>query len=154
MNGSWFWWGATGYDIDDKERASLFKRLWQNLFRYFTDTNALNNVLWVYSPDAGPHDKTAYYPGDEYVDYSQTPETLEGYDAMVGLGKVFAFTKVGPSTLDGRFDYAYLVDVILTRYPKAAYFMSWNSFLGPTRNKNAAACYNHAGVINREACMP
>lgn len=155
MNGNWFWWGATGYNANDTARMDLYQRLWRDLFDYFTHRKGLNNLIWVYSPDASPNYKTAYYPGEDYVDiagidmYSQMPGTFSGYDEMVALGKLFAFTEVGPSLLDGRFDYAQLVAIILKHYPRAAYFLPWNSLWSPLRNKNADACYNHAGVANR-----
>ena len=38
------------------------------MFNYFTTTNNLHNILWVYSPDQSRGNRTAFYPGSAYVD--------------------------------------------------------------------------------------
>lgn len=52
MNGEWFWWGATGENTNDTVRMDLYRRLYQDIFNYFVKTKGLNNLLWVFSPDA------------------------------------------------------------------------------------------------------
>jgi mannan endo-1,4-beta-mannosidase len=59
MNGDWFWW-------DGKDPAT-FKKLWHQMFDYFTRTKGLNNLLWVYAPNHGTN-TADYYPGNGYVD--------------------------------------------------------------------------------------
>jgi Beta-mannanase len=154
MNGEWFWWGATGENTNDTVRMDLYRRLYQDIFNYFVKTKGLNNLLWVFSPDANRDYKTSYYPGAEYVDitgldlYTGNPATVNGYDEMVALNKPFAFAEVGPSTINGQFDYANLVSVILQKYPKATMFIPWNNDWSPLKNLNASGAYNNDRVIN------
>ncbi|MFF2911879.1 glycosyl hydrolase [Paenibacillus sp. NPDC057934] len=61
MNGDWFWWG-------DK---SNFATLWNLVYDRFTHIHKLNNLLWVWNPNApgptaGPYRE--YYPGPGTVD--------------------------------------------------------------------------------------
>ena len=61
--GAWFWWGRYG--------ASYCKQLYQLLYKTFTDTYHLNNIIWVWTIDAAEgyeHEALEWYPGDEYVD--------------------------------------------------------------------------------------
>ncbi|MFC3748871.1 glycosyl hydrolase [Paenibacillus sp. GCM10012306] len=61
MNGDWFWWG-------DK---SNFAALWNLVYDRFTHIHKLDNLLWVWNPNApgptaGPYSE--YYPGSDTVD--------------------------------------------------------------------------------------
>lgn len=61
--GAWFWWGRYG--------ASYCKQLYQLLYKTFTNTYHLNNIIWVWTIDAAEgyeHEAVDWYPGDEYVD--------------------------------------------------------------------------------------
>lgn len=155
MNGEWFWWGATGYNTHDTTRMNLYIRLYRDIYTYFTRTKGLNNLLWVYAPDANRQDKTGFYPGDAYVDiagldmYLDNPANLSGYDEMLRLNKPFALTEVGPSTTNQQFDYARLVSIIKSNFPKTVYFLPWNNVWSPVKNLNASAAYNDSSVVNR-----
>lgn len=54
-SGGYFWWGAYG--------AENYKKLWKLMYERMTDTNQLNNLIWVYNAEDAD-----WYPGDEYVD--------------------------------------------------------------------------------------
>lgn len=65
--GAWFWWGYDG--------ANACKQLWQYMYREFTQTYGLNNLIWVWTVQTSDGGKLAsvdrlldWYPGDEYVD--------------------------------------------------------------------------------------
>lgn len=66
-----------------------------------TDTRGLDNLIWVYSPDANRDFKTDFYPGSSYVDivgldaYFSDDFTIQGYDELTALNKPFAFTEIG-----------------------------------------------------------
>ncbi|VGO17215.1 Mannan endo-1,4-beta-mannosidase [Pontiella desulfatans] len=69
MNGGWFWWG----------NRSDFSRLWRQLYVRLTEVHDLNNLLWVWNPNAPrdtPGDEAgAYadcYPGGDVVDVLAT----------------------------------------------------------------------------------
>ena len=60
-NGAFFWWG----------QQPRFKELWKQMYRYYTDSLHLNNLLWAYSTCGfGEGDKwvDSLYPGHAYVD--------------------------------------------------------------------------------------
>lgn len=150
MNGDWFWWG--------NQNTATFKNVWIDMYNYFTNTKGLNNLIWVYAPDFGRGNRTAYYPGAGYVDivgldvYDDNPgssATLPtAYNEMTGLGKPFAFTEIGPDTC-GSFDYAKWPAALRQKYPKAAYFFAWNDQWAPQNNLNAYALINDIWSVNR-----
>ena len=65
--GAWFWWGYDG--------AEACRELWRYMYKEFTETYGLNNLIWVWTvqtSDGGNLASTEHlmewYPGDEYVD--------------------------------------------------------------------------------------
>lgn len=61
MNGNWFWWG----------QKDNFAQLWDIVYDRMVNTHKLNNLLWVWNPNA-PNEWTEaygnYYPGAAKVD--------------------------------------------------------------------------------------
>lgn len=147
MNTDAFWWS--------NQNVGDFRGVWQSLYRYLTDTKHLDNLIWVYAPDAAAGRPTRYYPGDQYVDvagldaYSDNPATVRGYSEMVALGKPFAFTEIGPARSFGSFDYTRWRDAILDRFPAATYIMTWNDRWGPTRNRNGDSLFKSDWLVHR-----
>jgi mannose/cellobiose epimerase-like protein (N-acyl-D-glucosamine 2-epimerase family) len=68
MNGAWFWWG-------NYKGENGFKKLWIMMFDYLVKHHKLDNLIWIWSPNA-PRDTPGdeafpyeeFWPGDEYVD--------------------------------------------------------------------------------------
>ncbi|MCC3382054.1 glycosyl hydrolase [Paenibacillus farraposensis] len=61
MNGDWFWWG----------NKDNFNQLWSIMYDRLANTHQLNNLLWVWSPNAPNSYTFPYtpkYPGDDKVD--------------------------------------------------------------------------------------
>ncbi|MNM01055.1 Mannan endo-1,4-beta-mannosidase [compost metagenome] len=61
MNGGWFWWG----------QKNNFSALWDIMYDRFVGKHKLNNLIWVWNPNApnsnsGPYED--YYPGADKVD--------------------------------------------------------------------------------------
>lgn len=143
MNGDWFWWCATGYNALDERRAAAFRSMWRHMYDYFADERGLDNLIWVYAPDANREHKTAYYPGEDYADiagldaYVQDPRLVAGYTEMLALGKPFAFTEIGPQVTDGTFNYGQWIDAIREKYTQAVYVLAWNDTWGPGSNEGA-----------------
>ncbi|MGZ0879237.1 glycosyl hydrolase [Priestia megaterium] len=156
MNGEWFWWGLPSYNENNPERVDLYKKLYQKVFTYMKDTRGLNNLIWVYSPDANRDYKTSFYPGNNYVDivgldaYVDDAYSINGYSEMLSLGKPFAFTEVGPQTTSGTYDYSNFVNAIQQKYPQAVYFLAWDDKWSPASNLGANNLYNNSWTINRE----
>lgn len=61
MNGNWFWWG----------QKDNFAKLWDIVYDRMVNTHKLNNLLWVWNPNA-PNEwaepYSNYYPGASKVD--------------------------------------------------------------------------------------
>ncbi|WP_379144092.1 PA14 domain-containing protein [Paenibacillus sp. sgz500992] len=61
MNGNWFWWG----------KKSNFAELWNIMYDRFVNVHQLNNLLWVWNPNAPNAWSDPYaltYPGASKVD--------------------------------------------------------------------------------------
>jgi len=155
MNGDWFWWGPKDRSTVSQARKNLYKNLYQDMYNYFTNTRYLNNLIWVYSPDAGPGRKTEYYPGVNFVDivgldaYNDSPATISGYNELLTFGKPFAFAEVGPKTLNGSFDYENLINTIQSQFPKAIYIIPWNAGWSPLNNIKINELFNHSWMANK-----
>ena len=138
MNGDFFWWS-----YGEKGRASQeeYVMLWKYMFNYFTHEKKLNNLLWVYGPNAslwenGVKDTDYYYPGSDFVDivgmdyYNDDLSQVNNhgnYDKLVALGKPFGFSEIGPQSKSG-FDNAILLEGIRSHFPRTIYSMYWTGW--------------------------
>ncbi len=152
MNGDWFWW--------DGKDPDTFKKLWRQMFDYFTQTRGLDNLLWVYAPNHGSN-TAAYYPGDAYVDmvgldaYTDDVDTnhIFGYAEVAALPKPFGFTEFGPhgsSDPPGDYDYLRFLKGVKTNFPRAVFFMSWNAKWSLGQNTNVTEMLDDPWLVNRE----
>ncbi len=79
--GTWFWWS--------KEGGAQYKRLWQFMFDYYTNTKKLDNLLWLHPYNGEP--QGAFYPGKAYVDiagadtYSNSQPFTSMFDTTRGI---------------------------------------------------------------------
>ncbi|ATX76220.1 MAG: glycoside hydrolase family 26 protein [Reinekea forsetii] len=161
MTGEWFWWGASGYNTNDAVRHALYKRLWIEMYHYFTQDRGLNNLIWVYSPDANRDYKMSFYPGDDYVDvvgldaYNLSiwdAKVQRGYDELSEVNKPFVFAEIGPSQAvfdaHGKYDFEQFINALHSNFPKTSYFIPWNDAWSPTANANAWSLYNDPWTVN------
>lgn len=158
MNGEWFWWGNTSYNANDVSRQQHYRDLYIDMFNYFTYHKGLNNLIWVFSPDAKRDHKTAFYPGDAYVDivgldaYTSSPydsAIQSGYAELTALNKPYAFAEIGPdSSTQGNYDYQAFINAIHSHYPKTIYFIPWNNVWSPTQNQNSWYLFNDSWTVN------
>jgi len=163
MNGDWFWWSYKG---NDWAPQADFVALWKHMFNYFTSTKQLNNLLWVYAPNAqlGPDSAkptTHYYPGNAFVDvvgldyYRDTLDELDAYSSyssLAALGKPVAITEIGSkSQRDGSFDNMLIINGIKSKAPKVVWWLNWHSWPGASVAlvdcKNAGALLADPWVI-------
>jgi mannan endo-1,4-beta-mannosidase len=73
MNGNWYWRGMSSHPSD----PGPYFRVYRHMRDYFENEKKLNNLLWVYSPNAtlGQDSSSSWmrsvgraYPGNDYVD--------------------------------------------------------------------------------------
>jgi len=60
FDGGWFWWTRGG--------SENFINLWKLMYDRYTNVHHLNNLIWVYGFSEKNQDRSAWYPGDDYVD--------------------------------------------------------------------------------------
>lgn len=161
MNSQTFaWW--SGRD------QTKYITLWRHVFDYFTYTKGLNNLLWVYAPNAEyewTEDVEYYYPGDGYVDIvgmddypwdgRLTELPNKGYPELLALGKPFAITEFGPygGDDDGRedtYEYDTLIKDIQSYVPQTVYWLSWQRDWSIIEQLNAQQLLDHAWTITRD----
>jgi mannan endo-1,4-beta-mannosidase len=146
MNATHFWWGAT----EPLEKADDYIAIWQDMYRYFTETKKLNNLLWVFSPqpriqlESGAFRGAMWaYPGDAFVDiiaptaYNADLEISE-YSVISSNTKPIAMAEYGPPGWGINFmgelpDALPTFDALrytrlLKDYPRVAYWISWHSY--------------------------
>jgi len=152
MNGGWFWWGAQDFDT--------FIQVWKHMFRYFSETKGLDNLLWVYGPNHGQN-TARYYAGNSYVDivgldaYTDfiDPEHIKGYKEVAALPKPFGFTEFGPhgsQNPPGDYDYRRFIEGIEKNFPKTCFFMSWNGKWSLATNQFTRELLESPSILNRE----
>lgn len=122
MNGGWFWWG-------DKRGEDGYVALWKAMYDRYVNHHELNNVLWVWNPNAprgnmGPYH--AYFPGLQYVDILAADVYGNDYkqshhDDLLELagGKPIALGECGRLP----------TPEILAKQPQWTWFMCWTDFL-------------------------
>jgi len=167
MNGNWFWWSM---DNGVNMAPADFAAIWKYEFDYFTNVKHLNNLLWVYSPNAAGGGMKAvdyYFPGASFVDlggedfYNPDPPSLgaTNYDKGRALVAPFGFCEFGPGQstaggADGNFDNKKLIDAINGQYKDISFFMYWSSWQGANvaiiDNKNATGLMNDPSIITRD----
>lgn len=126
MNGGWFWWGH-------RPGPQGFARLWNLLYDQLTRVHKLDNLLWVWNPNAPrdtPGDEAGayadYYPGGETVDALATDVYHNDYrdshhDDLLDLaeGRPIALGEVGHLP----------TPEILSRQPHWKWIMPWGGLL-------------------------
>lgn len=121
MNGGWFWWGH-------KRGDDGYTQLWKMLYQRLTEYHKLNNLIWVWNPNATNYaeDYHIYYPGSAYVDILaadlyRTEYEQSFYQELVDLadGKPVALGEVGPLPSPE----------VLDSQPYWSWFMTWSNFL-------------------------
>ncbi len=142
MNGGWFWWGCERQGVWTDPRQ--FAELWRHCHRYLTVERKLDNLLWVYAPNARLDDHTrpvaAYFPGNDVVDIvgydiytdhsgSTTWDAYGSYRDLIALGKPFAITELGPGKHQrGAFDNQVAISSLLAACPRACLAMYWHGW--------------------------
>jgi mannan endo-1,4-beta-mannosidase len=161
MNGNWFWWGNASYAND----PGPYVALWADMFYYFKDVKGLHNLLWVYSPNAGPAnilEQTSIkpvgwsYPGDGLVDivagtaYNDALD-IKDYETYRAFGKPLGMAEFGPTisgqtSLTGTFKTTLYAARLQKDYPAIAYWVSWHNW-----NASQSLEEHQAIVSNQDA---
>jgi mannan endo-1,4-beta-mannosidase len=126
MNGVWFWWC-------DQRGEDGFKKLWVMMYDYYVNHHKLNNLLWVWNPNAPrdiPGDEAygyeEFWPGSEYVDVLAADIYRDDWDQthyddlrrLAGGKPVAIGVAVPPPSLE-----------VLENQPEWAWFMPWGNLV-------------------------
>jgi mannan endo-1,4-beta-mannosidase len=143
MNGEWFWWGK-------KRGESGYKKLWSMLYDRLTNYHQLNNLLWVWNPNAPNYadDYHHYYPGTDKVDILAADIYKNDYQQpfhdellSLGEGKPIALGEVGEVP----------TAEILAEQPYWAWFMTWaNSNYDRNDPEKVVRLYEAKKVVSLE----
>lgn len=148
MNGTWFWWGG----------QPKYKELWEIMYDRYVNYHGLNNLLWVWSPNANNQwsDKAKnYYVGHDRVDalgmdiYDNDFSPYYHQELLrIGEGKIIAITENGQNP-----------DPTKLRLKQSMYswFLTWGSYAWDTsRNPTdkLIALYNDPFVITLDEVGP
>lgn len=160
MNGSWFWWGISTQATNSQCQA--YKKVWTDMYTYFTEQKGLHNLLWVYSPNRGPQTADERYgiatvdwcyPGANYVDvvagtrYDDTL-SIDDYNTYRQFNKPLGMAEYGP-TIGGKAAKAGSFDTrqyanLLKQYPAIAYWVSWHDWM------NSDGSREHQALIGNQ----
>ena len=140
-----FWWAkfAVG-GVTPAYSHDSYKKLWIDLYNYFTYTKKLNNLLWVFSPMVNAGWSSFPYPGDAYVDivagtyysdqhidqYNMTK--FPGYNDFLtytkkGIGQAECGPRFGPG---GTYDDRDYLNEVEKYFPKLPWFLVWSNWTG------------------------
>ncbi len=141
MNAEFFWWGA---------RPELFKQLWINTYQRLAVHHGLNNLIWLWNPNAESswaYDSAPYYPGHDYVDmlamdiYNNDYRDSY-YDKLVQLsgGRPIAIGENGELPD---------MDMLAAKQSRYVYFMTWPGYLTDKNSlSQIQAIYAHPRAVN------
>lgn len=141
MNAEFFWWGA---------RPELFRQLWDNMYDRFTHLHGLNNLIWVWSPNAESswaYDSAPYYPGHHEVDvlamdiYNNDYRDSY-YNKLVQLsgGRPIAIGENGELPD---------MDMLREKQSRYVYFMTWSQYLTDKNSLSAIqALYSNPRALH------
>ncbi len=144
MNANFFWWGG---------KPELFKQLWINMYERYTDYHQLNNLIWVWNPNAQNQysfGEAPYYPGHDYVDavamdiYNNDYRQRHHDELLaIGEGRLMAIAESGEMPN---------IDVLRDTNSRYAWFMTWPVFLTDTNSlETIQYVYGHEYTINAGA---
>ncbi|PUA40597.1 hypothetical protein C8Z91_03820 [Paenibacillus elgii] len=143
-NGDWFWWSG---------KPTQYKQLWINMYNRFTNYHGLNNLIWVYGPNAnnqwaGP--LADYYPGSQYVDML-AQDIYDGDYSQSYYDEITALAQGKPVGIGENGEFPN-ISTLKSSQPKYSYFMTWGGGYLTAKNSNATITntYNDAFVLTRD----
>lgn len=141
MNGDWFWWG----------KKKNFNQLWNIMYDRLVHTHQLDNLLWVWSPNAPNAYSDPYevaYPGADKVDILavdiyNNDYKKSYYDSLLALAgnKPIAIGENGEMPSPS----------VLATQPNWVYSMTWGNMLIENNSTEDIRSYmNDSATLTRE----
>ncbi|HIZ55834.1 MAG TPA: glycoside hydrolase family 26 protein [Firmicutes bacterium] len=140
-DGTWFWWGAKGYETA--------KGLWRTMYQRYTQVHDLNNLIWVWNSPV-PEE----YPGDDCVDiisrdiyapahsHTDLKKEFDELSRITDAHKLAALGENGP--LPG-------IDQIAQSHVPWCWYMTWSKDFvleeSCTTKEELVAAYTHPYAI-------
>lgn len=138
MNGGWFWWG----------KKNNYALLWNIMYDRFVQYHKLNNLLWVWSPNAPNASADKYeltYPGANKVDilaadvYGSTSDVRFYTDLLqLANGKPIAIGENGQLPNP---------DIFKNEQKKWVYMMTWGKLLSESNTSSTIRSFYNSDVI-------
>jgi mannan endo-1,4-beta-mannosidase len=122
MNGDWFWYG-------NRPGEQGIQKLWKMMFNRYVEYHKLNNLIWVWNPNAprkNAFDYHLFYPGNDFADVLAADIYANDYkqshhDQLIELGggKPIAIGECGQLP----------TPEILSTQPYWVWFMCWSNHI-------------------------
>ncbi|WP_223066920.1 glycosyl hydrolase [Paenibacillus caui] len=138
MNGDWFWWGQKNH----------FNKLWNVMYDRFVNVHGLNNLLWVWSPNAPngyAEPYSLYFPGLAKVDVLaidiyNSDFRQSYYDGLLSLaqGKPIAIGESGELPD---------LEALEITQNKWAYMMTWGKMLTENNSASRISTFMNSGYV-------
>jgi mannan endo-1,4-beta-mannosidase len=142
MNAEFFWWGA---------RPELFKQLWINTYQRLAVHHGLNNLIWLWNPNAESawaYDSAPYYPGHQYVDVLAMD--IYNNDYRDSYYNKLVQTSGGRPIAIGENGELPDMDMLAAKQSRYVYFMTWPGYLTDKNSlSQIQAVYAHPRAVNQ-----
>lgn len=142
MNGDWFWWGG----------KNNFTALWEIMYTRYTETHGLNNLLWVWNPNAPTvwaEPYGAYFPGLDRADILAADIYEEEFKPVYYEGLL----KLADGKPIGIGESGVLPDatLLMRSQPRWVYMMTWGSMLTENNSpKSIRDFMEHPHTVSKE----
>jgi mannan endo-1,4-beta-mannosidase len=144
MNGNWFWYG-------DRPGENGVIQLWKLMYQRYVEFHKLDNLIWVWNPNAPRKNAKEYhlfYPGNDYVDVLAADVYGNDYkqshhDELVelGNGKPIAIGECGQLP----------TPEILDQQNQWVWFMCWSNHIFSANDRlDVQLLYNSDRVLDRD----
>ena len=159
-------WPPTDW-YDHPQSPSQYAAMWRMTYNYLmADPGLASKMLWGWDLGSGAQGMSAWYPGDQYVDFTAIdsispplgdnqgdPVATATYNELLTHNKPMFFASVGlnyrlPSPMSGD-NYQSICQQIANSFPSAFGYVMWAQSLSLSSQNGAVNCLSGAHMINR-----
>lgn len=152
---------------DNPQQPSQYAALWRMTYNYLmADPGLAGRMLWGWDVGSGAQGMSAWYPGDQYVDFtaidslspplgdnSGNPVATATYNELLTHNKPMFFASIGlsynlPAAMSGD-NYQSICQPIANSFPAAFGYVMWAQTLGLNSQNGAVNCLSGPHMINR-----
>ncbi len=152
---------------DNPQQPAQYAQLWQMTYNYLmADAGLAGKMLWGWDVGSGATGMSAWYPGDQYVDFtaidslspplgdsSGDPVATATYNELLAHNKPLFFASIGmsynlPSAMSAD-NYQSICQQIANSFPAAFGYSMWAQTDALSSQNGAANCLSGPHMLNR-----